>query len=274
MSHSMSRHLTTPKVLKQSTRIWHERLTKYLTVKGYRRGVLDETLFVKGGKVMVLQIYVNNIAFGRIPNTIVRYVDNQMQAESGTSLIGELIQFLGLQVSQMEYSTLLSQNKYARNCVKKLEMKNGSHTRTLTPPHLKLSKKTSGENVDQSLCKSPCTGCFFLSNNLNSWISKKQNCLALYNVEVEYIADWRNCFKMVWMKQMLTEYNVTQDVMTLSCDIFIKVLEASQLKTLRDKLGICQYEKLYQLTEPTTRDERDLLFQLLISGLFRYFHPH
>src|ERR1044072_2300136 len=94
MSHSMSRHLTTPKVLKQSTRIWHERLTKYLTVKGYRRRVLEETLFVKGGKVMVLQIYVNNIAFGRIPNTIVRYTDNQMKAESGMNLIGELGHFL------------------------------------------------------------------------------------------------------------------------------------------------------------------------------------
>src|ERR1044072_7427221 len=34
MSHSMSRHLITSKVLKQSTRIWHERLTKCLSVKG------------------------------------------------------------------------------------------------------------------------------------------------------------------------------------------------------------------------------------------------
>src|ERR1043165_3704854 len=244
MSHSMSRQMTTPKVLKQSTRIWHERITKYLTVKGYRRRVLEETLFVKGGKIMVLQIYVNNIAFGRIPDTIVRHVDNQMQAESGMNLIGELIHFLGLQVSQMEDSTLLSQNKYARNYVKKLGMKNGSHTRTLTPPHLKWSKKTSGERVDQSLCKSPCDGCFFLRKNLISWISKKQNCLALYNVEDEYIAEGRNCFKMIWTKQMLTKYNVTQDVMTLSCDIFTEVLEASKFKTFRDKLGICQYEEL------------------------------
>src|ERR1051325_11937178 len=193
---------------------------------------------------MVLQIYVNNIAFGRIPNTSVRYVDNKIQAESGMSLIGELVPFPGMQISQMGDSTLLSQSKYARNCVKKLGMKNDNHTRTLNPPHLKLSKKTSGENVDQSLCKSHCDGWFFLSNNLISWISKKQNCLASYNVEVEYIAEGRNCFKMVWMKQMLTKYNVTQDVMTLSCDISTKVLEASQFKTLRDKSGICQYEKL------------------------------
>ena len=193
---------------------------------------------------MVLQIYVNNITFGRIPDTTVRHVDNQMQVESGMNLIGDLIQFLGLQVSQMEDSTLLSQSKYARNCVKKLGMKNGSHSRTVTPPHLKVSKRTSGKSVDQSLCKSHCDECFLLSNNLSSWNSKKQNCLALYNVEVESIADGRNCFKMVWMKQMLTKYNVTKDVMTLSCDNFTKVPEASQLKILRDKLGSCQHEKL------------------------------
>src|ERR1051325_12100390 len=144
----------------------------------------------------------------------------------------------------MDGSTLLSQNKCARNCVKKIGMENGCHTRTITPPYLKLSKRTSGKSIDQSLCKCHCDGCFFLSNNLTSWNSNKQNCLAVYNVEVEYIADGRNCFKMVWMKQMLTQYNVTQDVMTLSCDISTKVLEASQLKTLRDKLGNCQHEKL------------------------------
>src|ERR1043165_2799352 len=140
MSHSMSRHLTTPKVLKQSTRIWHERITKYLTVKGYRRGVLDETLFVRGGNIMVASIYGNNLVSEGMSDTL------------------------------MDGSTLLSQNKYARNCVKKLGMKNGSHTRTITPPHLKLSKRTSGESIDQSLCKSPCDGCFFLRNNLISWI--------------------------------------------------------------------------------------------------------
>ncbi|KAI5412473.1 hypothetical protein KIW84_057228 [Lathyrus oleraceus] len=36
--------------------------------------------------------------------------------------------------------------------------------------------------------------------------------------EAEYIAAGSSCSQLVWMKQMLTEYNVTQNVMTLLCD--------------------------------------------------------
>src|ERR1051325_8592072 len=206
MSPSMSRHLITPEVLKQSTRFWHERLTKCLTVKGYRRGVLDEILFVRGANIMVASIYSNNLVSEEVSDTL------------------------------MDGSTLPSQNKYARRIVKRIGMKNVRHKRTPAPTHLKLSKRTSGKSVDQSLCKRIFVGCVFLRNNLIPWINKKQNCVFLYNVEAELIAVDRNCSRMIWMKQMLAKYNVTQDVMTLSYDISSKVLEASQFKSLRDEL--------------------------------------
>ena len=59
---------------------------------------------------------------------------------------------------------------------------------------------------------------FYLGNNLISWFSKKQNCVSLSTAEAEYIAAGSSCSQLVWMKQMLTEYNVEQDVMTLYCD--------------------------------------------------------
>jgi len=61
-------------------------------------------------------------------------------------------------------------------------------------------------------------GCFFLGNNLISWFSKKQNCVSLSTAEVEYIAAGSSCSQLVWMNQMLKEYNVEQDVLTLYCD--------------------------------------------------------
>src|ERR1051325_2242319 len=176
-------------------------------------------------------------------------------------------------------------------------MENASYKRTSAPTHLKLTKDTSGTNVDQSLYRSMigillyltasrpdiafvvgvCAryqaepkvshinqvkrilkyvsgtynygmlyshgcepilsgycdadwagsaddrkntfgGCFFLGNNLVSWFSKKQNCVSLSTAEAEYIATGSSCSQMIWMAQMLTEYNVTQDVMTLYCD--------------------------------------------------------
>jgi hypothetical protein len=66
--------------------------------------------------------------------------------------------------------------------------------------------------------KSTSGGCFFLGCNLISWFSKKQNSVALSTAEAKYIAAGSSCSQMVWMKQMLQEYNVEQDVMTLYCD--------------------------------------------------------
>jgi hypothetical protein len=42
--------------------------------------------------------------------------------------------------------------------------------------------------------------------------------VALSTAEAEYIAAESSCSQLVWMKQMLKEYNVEQDVLTLYCD--------------------------------------------------------
>ncbi|MCH85254.1 putative gag-pol polyprotein [Trifolium medium] len=66
--------------------------------------------------------------------------------------------------------------------------------------------------------KSTSGGCFFLGNNLISWFSKKQNCVSLSTAEAEYIAAGSSCSQLVWMKQMMKEYNVDQNAITLYCD--------------------------------------------------------
>jgi len=42
--------------------------------------------------------------------------------------------------------------------------------------------------------------------------------VSLSTAEAEYIAAGSSCPQLVWMKQMLKEYNVEQDVLTLYCD--------------------------------------------------------
>ncbi|XP_057418507.1 uncharacterized mitochondrial protein AtMg00810-like [Lotus japonicus] len=56
--------------------------------------------------------------------------------------------------------------------------------------------------------KSTSGRCFFLGNNLILWFSKKQNCVSLTTAEAEYIAVGNGCTQLLWMKQMLKEYNV------------------------------------------------------------------
>ncbi|WJX33335.1 hypothetical protein P8452_21550 [Trifolium repens] len=285
--------------LKQAPRAWYERLTQFLEEQGYRKGGSDKTMFVKQekGKFIIAQIYVDDIVFGGMSNTMVQHFVQQMQSEFEMSLVGELTYFLGLQIKQMDDTIFISQSKYARNIIKKFGMDNATHKRTPAPTHLKLTKDEKGISVDQSLyrsmigsllyltasrpdityavgvcaryqadpkvshltqvkrilkyvngtsdygimyshcenstlygyCdadwagsaddrKSTSGGCFFLGTNLISWFSKKQNCVALSTAEAEYVAAGSSCSQLVWMKQMLKEYDVEQDALTLYCD--------------------------------------------------------
>ncbi|KAM5549490.1 putative mitochondrial protein, partial [Rosa sericea] len=58
--------------------------------------------------------------------------------------------------------------------------------------------------------KSTSGGCFFIGNNLVAWHNKKQNCISLSTAEAEYVAAGSCCTQMLWMKQMLKDYGISQ----------------------------------------------------------------
>ena len=62
-----------------------------------------------------------------------------------------------------------------------------------------------------------------MGNNLISWFNKKQNYVSLSTIEAEYIAVVSIYTQLLWMRQMLKEYNVKQDVMTLCSDIMTAI---------------------------------------------------
>ncbi|TYK21443.1 gag-pol polyprotein [Cucumis melo var. makuwa] len=175
--------------------------------------------------LIVAQIYVDDIIFGGFPKTLVDNFINIMKSEFEMSLVGELSCFLGLQIKQRSEGMFISQEKYAKNLVKKFGLDQSQHKRTPAATHAKITKDMVGTEVDHKLyrsmigsllylaasrpdivyavgiCaryqsnprsaddrKSTSGGCFFLRNNLVSWFSKKQNCVSLSTVEAEYIA--------------------------------------------------------------------------------------
>jgi hypothetical protein len=68
--------------------------------------------------------------------------------------------------------------------------------------------------------KSISGGYFYIGNCLVSWFSKKQSSISLSTAEAEYIAAGNACTQLVWMKRMLSEYEIKQDSMLLYCDNF------------------------------------------------------
>ena len=88
--------------LKQVPRAWYERLTNFLIKKGYNRGGVDKTLFIKSFKssIIITQIYVDDIVFGFTSQVKLNKFVDQMKKEFEMNMVGELNYFLGLQVKQ------------------------------------------------------------------------------------------------------------------------------------------------------------------------------
>ena len=61
-------------------------------------------------------------------------------------------------------------------------------------------------------------GCFYLGNNLVSWMRKKQNYVSLSTAEAKYTAAGSCCTQLLWMKKLLHDYGIPQDTMCVFCD--------------------------------------------------------
>lgn len=66
--------------------------------------------------------------------------------------------------------------------------------------------------------KSTSGGCFFLGNNLISWLSKKQNSVSLSTAEAGYIAMGSCCTQLLWMRQMIADYCMESGTLQVYCD--------------------------------------------------------
>ena len=107
--------------LKQAPRAWYERLSNFLLEKGFSKGKVDTTLFIKKSNhdLLIVQIYVENIIFGAINHYLCEEFSKLMQGEFEMSMMGELKFFLGLQIKQCKDGIFIDQTKYTRDILKK-----------------------------------------------------------------------------------------------------------------------------------------------------------
>ena len=107
--------------LKQASRAGYDWLTHYLLNRGFKRGYADRTLFVKNDKtyLLIAQVYVDDIVFGATIDDRAIEFSKEMKKEFEMSMVEKLTFFLVLQVKQKKEGIFVSQEKYARNIVKK-----------------------------------------------------------------------------------------------------------------------------------------------------------
>ncbi|KAG9446266.1 hypothetical protein H6P81_012394 [Aristolochia fimbriata] len=244
--------------LKQAPRAWHDRLTKFLSSKGFTRGV-DKTLFIRreGTELTIAQIYVDVIIFGSTIESaqkqFVRHMkfgledakdmrtpmsttDRIGKDNGGTptdptlyrSMIGSL---LYLTTNRPDISYNVGMCARFQSCPKESHVKSVKRIIRYVKSTVNLGiwYSTNTSNVlagysdadwaeDIDDRKSTSRGCFYLGTNLISCYSKKQNSIFLSTTEVEYIAVGSCCAQLIWMKQMLLDYGVTSGVLTIYCD--------------------------------------------------------
>ena len=108
---------------------------------GFKRGQVDQTLFVKRDEksLLVAQVYVDDIVFGSTINHLAHEFSEEMKRKFEMSMVGELNYFLGLQVKQRNNGIFIFQEKYAKNLVKRFGLDSKKHTSTPMSSSAKLS---------------------------------------------------------------------------------------------------------------------------------------
>nr|GEU40571.1 hypothetical protein [Tanacetum cinerariifolium] len=77
-------------------------------------------------------------------------------------------------------------------------------------------------DVDHAECidtrKSTSGGIQYLGDKLVSWMSKKQNCIAMSLAKAEYVVLSASCAQVMWMRTQLQDYGLNYNKVPLYCD--------------------------------------------------------
>ncbi|GJX31986.1 putative ribonuclease H-like domain-containing protein [Tanacetum coccineum] len=203
--------------LHQAPRAWYATLSTFLEKHGYKRGIIDKTLFIKRDKKDIMLM----------------------------SSMGELTFFLGLQVKQAKAGIFISQDKYVAEILKKFDLVNVKAAITPMETKVALSKDEEAIDVDVHLYrsmigslmylttsrpdimespfdleafsdsdyggsnldrKSTIGCCQFHGHRLISWKCKKHTIVATSTTKAEYVAAANCCGQVLWVQNQLLDY--------------------------------------------------------------------
>ncbi|GJY39516.1 putative ribonuclease H-like domain-containing protein [Tanacetum coccineum] len=151
--------------LHQAPRAWYETLANYLLGNGFKRGKIDQTLFIKKqkGDILLVQVYVDDIIFGSTNKELCTGFEKLMKDKFQMSSMGELTFFLGLQVQQKEDGIFISQDKYVDEILKKFNYTDVKSASTPVDLEKPLVKDGDANDVDVHLYRSMIGSLMYLT---------------------------------------------------------------------------------------------------------------
>jgi hypothetical protein len=136
--------------LKLAPRAWYGRLRVVLFERGFEMGKVDQTLFLlrQGRDILIVQVYVDDIVFGRSSNSLAARFADDMSREFEMSMMGELQSFLRLQIKQSKEGTFVHQVKYNKDIVRKFKMEDSKAMAMPMSTTTTLDADEEGEHMD------------------------------------------------------------------------------------------------------------------------------
>ncbi|KAD4981808.1 hypothetical protein E3N88_18479 [Mikania micrantha] len=139
--------------LHQAPRAWYETLSTHLLNNGFRRGVIDCTLFIreKDSDLLLVQVYVDDIIFGSTNDDLCKEFENVMKEKFEMSSMGEMKFFLGLQVDQSKAGIFIHQTKYVGDILSRFSMSDAKPAGTPLAVNHGITPDEKGELIDATL---------------------------------------------------------------------------------------------------------------------------
>ncbi|KAL8106255.1 hypothetical protein AgCh_029879 [Apium graveolens] len=142
--------------LRQSSRVWFERIEAYLLAEGFQQSQSEPTLFFKYnevGKILIVSVYVDDLLYTGNDELMLKNFKTSMQKEFDMSDLGRMRFFLGIEVLQNSDGIYICQRSYALEVIRRFNMEGSNSVRNPIVPGSKLSKDEAGVKVDETYFK-------------------------------------------------------------------------------------------------------------------------
>nr|GEU99274.1 hypothetical protein [Tanacetum cinerariifolium] len=188
--------------LKQAPKAWYDELSKFLTSKGFTKGLQihqsPHSIFINQAKYALEILHKHGMEKGKRIGT---------PMATKPKLDADLS---GNPVDQINYRSKIKSLVYL----------------TSSRPDIVQAGSSFGltafSDADHAGCidsrKITSEGIQFLGDKLVSWMLKKQNCTAMSSTEAEYVALSASCAQVMWMRTQLQDYDFTYNKIPLYCD--------------------------------------------------------
>eukprot|EP00253_Pinus_taeda_P023271 PITA_23271 len=193
--------------LKQAPRAWYAKMDAHLQRLGFKKSTVDPNLYIKieNDELFIILLYVDDLLITGIEERI-QECKKLLTTEFDMKDLGLMHYYLGLEVCQFQIEPRHDHWIDAKHILRylqgtihyclKYEKGRSVNLEGFTDSDWRGSEKDG---------RSTTGGCFNLGSSMVSWMSKKQETVALSSAEAEYVAACEVRREAVWLRKILSD---------------------------------------------------------------------